>query len=65
MIKLIIIFLFFLISSCNYPDIDTVPKFKDMNVTLEESIELCKINKSDNSEKEKCYEEINQISKRL
>ena len=65
MIRLNIIFLFILISSCNYPDIDTVPEFKNMNITLEESIELCKINKSDNSEKEKCYEEINQISKRL
>ena len=33
----------FLLSSCAYPDIDTVPDFKDVIITKEDSIELCKI----------------------
>ena len=37
--------LLFLLSSCAYPDIDTVPDFKDVIITEEDSIELCKMNK--------------------
>ena len=44
MIKFFVIFLF-LLSSCAYPDIDTVPDFKDVIITQEESIELCKMKK--------------------
>ena len=33
----------FLLSSCAYPDIDTVPDFKDVIITEEDSVELCKI----------------------
>ena len=47
MFKLFLIFLF-LLSSCGYPDIDTVPNFKDVNITEKEAIDLCKINNSDN-----------------
>ena len=43
MIKFFVILLF-LLSSCAYPDIDTVPDFKDVIITEEDSIELCKIN---------------------
>ena len=32
----------FLLSSCAYPDIDTVPNFKDVKITFQETIELCK-----------------------
>ena len=35
--------LLFLLSSCAYPDIDTVPDFKEVIITKEDSIELCKI----------------------
>ena len=35
--------LLFLLSSCAYPDIDTVPDFKEVIITNEDSIELCKI----------------------
>ena len=55
-----IIPLIFLLFSCNYPDIDTVPDFKSLNITMQESIDLCKINKSDNNED--CYKEIKDIS---
>ena len=36
--------LLFLLSSCAYPDIDTVPDFKDVIITKEDSIELCLMN---------------------
>ena len=57
MIKLFLIFLFFLIS-CAYPDIDSVPDFKDVKITEEEAIDLCKINNSDNDKITKCIEKI-------
>ena len=55
MIKLFLIFLFLLVS-CSYPDIDSVPDFIDVKITEEESIDLCKINNSDNEEISKCLE---------
>ena len=58
-IKLFLIFLF-LFASCAYPDIDSVPDFKDLKITKEEAIDLCKVNNSDNEQKiEKCIEKIN------
>ena len=53
MFKLFLIFLL-LLSSCGYPDIDTVPDFKDVNITEKESIDLCKINNSDNEKIANC-----------
>ena len=53
MFKLFLIFLF-LLSSCGYPDIDTVPNFRDVNITEKEAIDLCKINNSDNEQIAKC-----------
>ena len=53
MFKLFLIF-FFLLLSCGYPDIDSVPEFKDVNITEEEAIDLCKINNSDNEQITKC-----------
>ena len=51
--------LFFLILfSCGYPDIDSVPDFKDMKINEEEAIELCKINNSDNQVIDNCISEI-------
>ena len=53
MFKLLLIFLF-LLSSCGYPDIDTVPDFKDVNITEKEAIDLCKIDNSDNEQITEC-----------
>ena len=53
MFKLFLIFLFFLLS-CSYPDIDTVPDFKDVNITEKEAIDLCKIDNSDNEQITEC-----------
>ncbi len=51
--------LFFLILfSCGYPDIDSVPDFKNMKISEEEAIELCKINNSDNQVIDNCISEI-------
>ena len=57
MIKLFLIFLLLLVS-CIYPDIDTVPDFKDVKITEEESIDLCKFNNSDNEQITQCLEKI-------
>ena len=53
------LFYVFLLASCSYPDIDTVPDFKDVRITQEESIDLCKIDNSDNEQITKCLEKIN------
>ena len=53
MFKFFLIFLF-LLSSCGYPDIDTVPDFKDVKITEKEAIDLCKINNSDNEQIANC-----------
>ena len=53
MFKLFLIF-FFLLLSCGYPDIDSVPEFKDVNITEEEAIDLCKINNSGNEQITEC-----------
>ena len=64
MIKFFVVLLF-LINSCSYPDIDTVPDFSNMHITIQESIELCKLSISDNEQKSICYQELNQIINRL
>ncbi len=62
MFKLFVIFLFFLLS-CGYPDIDTVPDFKDVNIAEKEAIDLCKINNSDNEQITECLKNINTKNK--
>jgi len=54
-IKLFII-LFFL-SSCGYPDIDSIPNFKDLELSDEELFDLCQLSSTDKSEIEKCIKE--------
>ena len=50
-----LIFLIFLsISSCAYPDIDSVPEFKNVNITNDESIALCEFTITDNKQLLKC-----------
>ena len=39
--KNFVIIFFFIISSCGYADIDTVPDFKDIKISKEEGIDLC------------------------
>ena len=54
----IFIIIILILSSCGYPDIDSVPDFEDMNISKKESIDLCKLSNSGNEEISKCIEEI-------
>ena len=56
-----IIIIFLLIISCRYPDIDSVPDFKSLNISMQESIDLCKISNSDKEIKEDCYKDLKNI----
>ena len=47
--RYIFLSLYLLTLSCSYPDIDSVPDFKNLDLSKEESIELCKLtSKKDN-----------------
>ena len=52
------IILFFLLSSCSYPDIDSVPDFKNLDLTKEESIDLCKLTYTDIKDLSDCIKNI-------
>ena len=58
--KFNIIILLFIIS-CSYPDIDTVPNFGSLSISMQESIDLCKISNSDKANKEDCYKDLKKI----
>ena len=60
MIKRLFFLIFFIISSCGYPDIDSVPKFKELNLTEEELFDLCQLTSADNNEIETCIKEKKQ-----
>ena len=47
---LIIITLF----SCNYPDIDSIPDFKDLKLTKEELFDLCQLLSNDKKDIDTC-----------
>ena len=55
MIKYLTVFLlFFFIVSCGYPDIDSVPDFKDAKLTDEELFNYCSISNTDKKDIDKC-----------
>ena len=54
----IFIIIILILSSCGYPDIDSVPDFNNLNLTKEEARDLCNMNNSDNEELSKCLNEI-------
>ena len=55
--KIIICSILLLLVSCGYPDIDSVPSFKDLTLTDEELFDLCQLNSTDKSEIDNCIEE--------
>ena len=57
--KLLILFLLLYLYSCGYPDIDTVPKYKELKLTEEELFDLCQLSSTDKSQLEKCIKEKN------
>ena len=60
MMKILIIFFFLIIISCGYPDIDSVPKFKDLKLTDEELFDLCQISSTDKNEVDNCIKKKKQ-----
>ena len=53
--KYFTIFLLLLfIISCSYPDIDSVPDFKDTKLTDEELLDYCSISTADKKDIDKC-----------
>ncbi len=57
MINIIIIFILFFLSSCGYPDIDSVPSFKEVDLTKDEIIDLCRLSSTDKSDIDTCIME--------
>jgi hypothetical protein len=43
--------------SCGYPDIDSVPSFKELKLSEEELFDLCQLNSADKSEFDNCIKE--------
>ena len=54
----ILFIIIFLLSSCGYPDIDTVPNFETLTLSKKESIDLCKISNPDKKDLSICLEEL-------
>ena len=52
------IFFFFILLSCAYADIDSVPDFEDLVITKDESIDLCKLTNTDNKSLSNCLDKI-------
>ena len=56
--KNLYLFFFFILISCAYPDIDSVPDFEDLVITKEESIDLCKLTNTVNKSLSTCLDKI-------
>ena len=54
--------LIFFITSCSYPDIDSVPNFKDIKLTKEELFDLCQLSSDVKSDIDKCIKKNNKIN---
>ena len=57
--KLMIIYILLILSSCGYPDIDTVPNFKSLDLTKDELFDLCELSSNDKKESENCIKDKN------
>ena len=55
--KLFIILIFINLFSCSYPDIDSVPDFKDVQLTKEELFDLCQLSSNDKKDIDACIKE--------
>ena len=52
----LLIFIFMLLLSCSYPDIDSVPNFKELKLSEEELFDLCELSSNDMKELDTCIE---------
>ena len=55
--RIVFFFILFLLVSCGYPDIDSVPSFKELKLNNEELFDLCQLSSSDKSEIDNCIKE--------
>ena len=55
--RVIFCFILFLLVSCGYPDIDSVPSFKNLKLSDEELFDLCQLNSTDKSKSDNCIKE--------
>ena len=55
--RFIIILILLILFSCGYPDIDSVPSFKELKLSDEELFDLCQLSSSDKSEIDNCIKE--------
>ena len=55
--RIIIFSILLFLVSCGYPDIDSVPSFKELKLSDEELFDLCQLSSADKSEIEKCIKE--------
>ena len=55
--RILIFFILLLLISCGYPDIDSVPSFKELKLSDEELFDLCQLSSSDKSEINNCIKE--------
>ena len=55
--RVLIFFILLLLISCGYPDIDSVPSFKELKLSDEELFDLCQLSSSDKSEIDNCIKE--------
>ena len=55
--RIIFFFVLLLLVSCGYPDIDSVPSFKDLKLSDEELFDLCQLNSTDKSKIDNCIKE--------
>ena len=55
--RIIFYFNLFLLVSCGYPDIDSVPSFKELKLSEEELFDLCQLSSADKSEFDNCIKE--------
>ena len=55
--SIIFFFIIFLLASCGYPDIDSVPSFKELKLSDEELFDLCQLSSTDKSEINNCIKE--------
>ena len=55
--RVITLFFLLFVVSCGYPDIDTVPSFKDLKLSHKELFDLCQLNSTDKSDIDECIKE--------
>ena len=55
--RILIFFILLLLISCGYPDIDSVPSFKELKLSDEELFDLCQLSSNDKSVIDNCIKE--------